>query len=102
MYPPVRLLYRDYPDALGGLREDFFTLMLRIQGTEFNYLKSTRGSKIPDFLVREKDGSIVVEIGGRGKGHEQFKGISEKKRLILTHSDRIDKMRKPLVLAGFL
>jgi hypothetical protein len=102
MYPPVRLLYRDYPDALGGLREDFFALMLRIQGAKFNYLKSTRGSKIPDFLVRERDGSIVVEIGGRGKGHEQFKGISEKKRLILTHSDRIDKMRKPLVLAGFL
>ena len=102
MYPPVRLLYRDYPDVLGGLREDFFTLMLRIQEAEFNYLKSTRGSKIPDFLVREREGSIVVEIGGSGKGHEQFKGISEKKRLILTHSDRIDKMRKPLVLAGFL
>jgi len=53
-------------------------------------------------LVRERDGSIAVEIGGRGKGHEQFKGISEKKRLILMHSDRIGKMRKPLVLAGFL
>jgi hypothetical protein len=76
--------------------------MLRIQGAEFSYLKSTRGRKTPDFLVREREGSIVVEIGGKGKGYEQFKGISAEKQIILTHSDRSDKMRKPLILAGFL
>ena len=102
LYPPIRLLYRDYAEALGGLREDFFTLSLRIHGSDFDYLKSTRGAKIPDFLVREGEGEIVVEIGGKRKGYEQFKGISVEKRLILTHSDRIDDIRRPLILAGFL
>jgi hypothetical protein len=62
-----------------------------------NYSSVSRNVVLPN--TRQ---SIVVEIGGRRKGHKQFKGISEKKRLILTQSDRIDKMRKPLVLAGFL
>jgi len=30
-------------------------------------------------LVREGKGSIVVEIDGRGKGHERFKGISQRR-----------------------
>jgi hypothetical protein len=50
---------------------------------EFYYLKSTRGSKTPDFLVKQDTGDIVIEIGG--KGREQFKGIKFQKKLIPRH-----------------
>ena len=69
---------------------------------DFHYLKSTRGSKTPDFLVRDKQGNIVFEVGGKGKGRSQFKGIKVKRKIILTHDDRIDGLYRPLHLLGFL
>ena len=76
--PPYRLLYNDYEYCIGGLREDFCVEMLANAGVEFHYLKSTRGSKTPDFLVRDQQGDIVFEVGGKGKGRAQFKGIKVK------------------------
>ena len=102
MAPPCRLLYRDPEDALGGLREDFFVEMLRQSGRAFGYLKSTRGTKTPDFLVRGGPEKIVVEIGGKGKGRQQFKGIKVDRKLILAHTDVPNRGRIPLFLAGFL
>ncbi len=32
MAPPSRLLYRDYEDAVGGLREDFFVEAMKQAG----------------------------------------------------------------------
>jgi len=100
--PPFRLLFRDYQECIGGLREDFFVEMLGSAGLDFHYLKTTRGGKIPDYLVHEGNEKIIAEIGGKGKGREQFKGITGNKQVIFTHSDRQDGIRRPLSLAGFL
>ena len=102
MYLPFRLLYREYDKAIGYLREDFFAEMMRMKGLEFDYLKSKRGRKTPDFLVRSQDGDIVVEVGGRGKGREQFKGIKVEKQLILSYPTQIEGIKRPLFLLGFI
>ena len=100
--PPFRLLFKNYDDCIGGLREDFFIEMLAMANFDFQYLKSVRGAKTPDYLIQTPTGSLIVEIGGHGKGREQFKGISGKKQVIFTHSNRTDGIRTPLFLAGFL
>ncbi len=95
---PYRLLYRNFDECIGDLREDFFVESLRFSGKEFYYLKTTRGKKTPDYLVD----NTVVEIGGKAKGRSQFKGFTANKKLILTHPGAIDKLRRPLFLVGFL
>ncbi len=100
--PPSRLLYNNYEYSIGGLREDFFAEMLSSASIEFHYLKSTRGSKTPDFLVRDKQGDIVLEVGGKGKGRSQFKGIKVNRKIILSHGAEIDDIRRPLFLLGYL
>ncbi len=100
--PPFRLLYNDFDSAVGGLREDFFAEMLTSASIKFHYLKSTRGSKTPDFLMEDKKGSIVFEVGGKGKGRSQFKGIKVKRKIILSHGGEIDDIRRPLFLLGYL
>lgn len=99
---PFRLLYKDYQDAVGGIREDYAAEMLQMRNLEFHYLKSTRGTKTPDFLVKQETGDIVVEIGGSGKGREQFKGIKVEKKLILSHTGMIEGIKRPLCLLGFI
>ncbi len=102
MSPPYRLLYRDQEDAIGGLREDFFVEMLCQTGAEIGYLKSVRGAKTPDYLVNTGTDRLVVEIGGKSKGREQFKGIKVGRKLIFAHTDIPEKGRVPLFMAGFL
>jgi len=105
MHLPFRLLYLPYDQALGALREDFFGEMMKIAGIQFHYLKSTRGAKTPDYIVmREGMRDCVIEIGGVGKGHEQFKGISSAaQKIILAHSSApTHKDAHPLALIGFL
>ncbi len=100
--PPYRLLYNEYEYVIGGLREDFFAEMMTGAKIEFNYLKSTRGTKTPDFLVRDADGDIVLEVGGKGKGRSQFKGIKVGRKLILSYGNVVDNLRRPLFLLGYL
>jgi len=102
MTPPYRLLYRDAEDAIGGLREDFFVDMLRQSGNKFGYLKSTRGQKTPDYLITGGQEKLVVEIGGKGKGREQFKGINIDRKLVFAHMDTPSAGRIPLFMAGYL
>lgn len=102
MAPPCRLLYRDLDDAIGGLREDFFAEAMVQAGIEFSYLKSTRGKKTPDFLITNRAEKLVIEIGGRGKGREQFKGITIDRKLIFSHIDTPAIGRIPLFLLGYL
>lgn len=104
MTVPHRLLHRDYKDALGALREDFFVTMLNTSGIPFHYLKSTRGSKTPDYLIPHDEGEIILEVGGKGKGRQQFKGIRSEKKIIFSHSDELDfqGIRRPLFLLGML
>jgi predicted AAA+ superfamily ATPase len=102
MAPPCRLLYRDPEDALGGLREDFFVNMLRQAGVEISYLKSTRGRKTPDYLIAGGPDKLVVEIGGAGKGRQQFKGIEIDRKLVFAHTDTPTANSIPLFMIGYL
>lgn len=102
MHLPYRLLYKSYEEAIGGVREDFVVESLAMNRMDFYYLKSTRGEKTPDFIVKQDSGDIVVEIGGRGKGREQFKGVEVEKKIILSHSDLIEGIKRPLFLLGFI
>ena len=99
---PLLNLYQNDHQALGGIREDFFAEMMCMKGIDFHYLKTKRGAKTPDFLVKQDAGNIIVEIGGKGKGREQFKGIQMGKKLILTHPSNFEGVKRPLFLLGFL
>lgn len=98
---PYRLLFQPYESAIGALREEFFAEMMISKGISFNYLKSTRGAKTPDYLLQTAAESWVVEIGGPGKGREQFKGFEGKKSLILSHGNEASGIKRPLFLIGF-
>ena len=98
---PYRLLYRPFNEAIGGLREDFFVETFRSLGKEVFYLKSMRGQKTPDYLIRDRE-DIVFEVGGKGKGRSQFKGINVRRKIIFADSYDISDIRRPLFLAGLL
>jgi predicted AAA+ superfamily ATPase len=99
---PYRLLYRKMEDCLGPLREDFFVSMMKAAGLAFSYLKTTRGAKTPDYLLSKEEGNIVIEVGGKGKGRNQFKGINAFEKLILSPSTKTDGINRPLESVGFL
>ncbi|OGV40828.1 MAG: hypothetical protein A2X48_22845 [Lentisphaerae bacterium GWF2_49_21] len=98
---PYRLLYSEYEDCIGALREDFFVESMRMRNLEFSYLKTNRGAKTPDYLVSENERKTVVEVGGNSKGHEQFKSVSWTRRMILVHSGTFSGIRKPLFSVGY-
>ena len=98
---PYRLLFQPYESAIGAIREEFFSEMMICKGLSFTYLKSTRGAKTPDYLVQSESESYVIEIGGPGKGREQFKGFDGKKNLILVHGTENRGIKRPLFLIGF-
>lgn len=103
MHLPYRLLFRGIEDAVGALREDFFAEAMLMNGMPFTYLKGMRGEKTPDFLVTLKDGrKLAIEIGGRGKGREQFKGIRVDEKVVLVHGGATRESQRPLFLLGFL
>ena len=95
---PYRLLYKNYRDCIGHVREDFFTDSMKFLGFGINYLKSERGRKTPDYVIDD----AVIEVGGIGKSPSQFKGYPAKKRIILTHPGKIDALCRPLYMAGML
>jgi len=96
---PYRLLYRPLSEAIGGLREDFFVEAFRALGKEIFYLKSMRGQKTPDYLMRDRE-DIVFEVGGKGKGRSQFKGVEIQRKIIFADGYDMTHMRRPLFLAG--
>ncbi|MCF7945519.1 MAG: hypothetical protein K9L24_01505, partial [Spirochaetia bacterium] len=106
LQPPFRLLYNDFEACIGALREDFFVFSMYTAGLPLCYVKSTRGKKLPDYLISWKGDDIVMEIGGKGKGRSQFKNVQYDKKLILYHSlSKNDSMeitedRMPLFLTG--
>ncbi len=99
---PYRLLYSDYETAIWALREDFVVETLRSLGILPFYLKSTRGKKVPDYIIPFDGSEIVVEVGGKGKGREQFKGIKNLEKIILVHSDETKGIKYPLFMFGFV
>ncbi|MBU6170550.1 MAG: AAA family ATPase [Verrucomicrobia bacterium] len=102
LMPPVRLLHLPIEQATGGLREDFFAFAIRQAGIAIRYLKGTRGQKTPDFLIEHRGQNIALEIGGRGKGRSQFKGISADRKIVLAPDIVPQDNRLPLHLLGFL
>lgn len=98
---PYRLLYRPYAESVGGLREDFFVEAVRAGGFEARYLKSVRGAKTPDYVIKDQD-TFVFEIGGKGKGRQQFKGFKAGRKIILSDSYETEGIRRPLFLFGLL
>ena len=86
----------------GGLREDFVVDSLRAAGMSFHYLKSPRGQKRPDFMFRYNDERVVFEVGGKGKGYEQFKGVSADRKLVFADGATVAGNRRPLLPLGFL
>ena len=102
LMPPIRLLHRPMDEAQGGLREDFFVMAMRQAGIPIQYLKSTTGQKTPDFLIEHHGRKIVFEIGGKGKGRSQFKGVQADQKIILTPDIAPSENRIPLHLLGFI
>lgn len=98
---PYRLLYRPLNEVIGGLREDFFVEAMKALGKEIFYLKSMRGQKTPDYLIRDRE-DIVFEVGGKSKGRSQFKGVDVQKKIIFSDGHDISGLRRPLFLAGLL
>ena len=99
---PYRLLYREIEDCRGPLREDFFASAMRFAKIDFQYLKSTRGAKTPDYLVSCNGRDLVMEIGGKGKGRSQFKGFGSAEKLIFAPSVKMQGIYRPLESLGFL
>ncbi|MFC1476600.1 hypothetical protein ACFL5S_01395, partial [Fibrobacterota bacterium] len=99
---PWRLLYKEYSRAIGALREDFFVETMRMKNFPMHYLKSKRGAKTPDFLITIENEDCIIEVGGKGKGREQFKGISLEKKIIFTHPSVSQGIKRPLFLLGFV
>lgn len=98
---PYRLLYRPLNEAIGPLREDFLVETFRALGKEVFYLKSMRGQKTPDYLIRDFE-DIVLEVGGKGKGKSQFKGVDVKRKIIFADGYDMTDARRPLFLAGLI
>ncbi|MGC8729600.1 MAG: ATP-binding protein [Elusimicrobiales bacterium] len=101
--PPYRLIYKNYLECVGALREDFVVESLKIAEYDLFYLKSKRGEKTPDFFVTENNERFVIEVGGKGKGRSQFKNFSNYKKIMFYHGDWVkDENKKPMFLLGYL
>ena len=104
MDPPYRLLYRAYDECIGEIREDYFALAMGQHGRSFSYAKTTRGCKTPDFVLEHDGRTVVLEVGGKGKGRSQFKGFEYDRKIVLSHGEDVRPepgRRVPLHCLGF-
>ncbi len=78
------------------------------------FMKTWRASKFPGgcahaceletsvYLIAGGAEKLVVEIGGKGKGRQQFKGIDIDRKLIFADTDAPANGRIPLFMIGYL
>jgi hypothetical protein len=104
MQLPYRHLFCEWENCLGAIREDFVAMTLRSSGfASINYLKNTRGEKVPDFLVENRLGEeMIFEVGGKGKGTNQFKGIADIKKYVLSDTQDWKDYQHPLFMLGMI
>jgi len=43
----------------------------------------------------------IIEIGGKGKGYSQFKGIEDIEKLVVSHYGGVEGLKRPLFTLGF-
>jgi len=101
---PYRILYRSFEECVGEVREDFFALAMEQHGVPFSYAKTNRGVKTPDFVVDEGGRTVILEVGGKGKGRTQFKGLDYDVKIVLAHATEVAPeagKRLPLHCIGF-
>jgi predicted AAA+ superfamily ATPase len=85
---PYRLAYKPYEECIGALREDYASLTFRQHGVSFEYAKSSRGGKTPDFVLAVAGETVVVEVGGPGKGRTRFKELSYDRKVVVYHGGK--------------
>ncbi len=101
---PYRILYRPFEECVGEVREDFFALAMEQHCVPFSYAKTNRGVKTPDFVVDEGGRTVIFEVGGKGKGRTQFKGLDYDVKIVLSHAAEVVPeagKRLPLHCIGF-
>jgi len=91
----------DEARLIGALREEFFIHHVHNASLVVNYLKSTRGEKLADYIVFCKGRRFIFEIGGAGKSNSQFKGAPSGAHFVLTQPANPRK-GIPLLLFGFI
>ena len=97
------MLYQNFSDALGDLREDYTAEALKAANINFHYLKNKRGEKTPDFLIETLKGQTIIEIGGKNKSTKQFKGLKDNiPKYVFKHGGPYSKDKLPLCLLGTL
>ena len=77
-------------------------MAMRQARISIQYLKSTTGQKTPDFFIEHQGRKIVLEIGGKGKGRSQFKGVEADQKIILAPGIAPSSGRISLEMLGFL
>lgn len=60
-------------------------LALRQHGVSFKYAKSSRSAKTPDFVLQTPRGTVVLEVGGKGKGRTRFKDLAYDRKVVAYH-----------------
>lgn len=53
------------------------------------------------YLIRDQE-DIVFEVGDKGKGRSQFKGMNVQRKIILADGYGMTGIRRPLFLTGLL
>jgi len=101
--PPFREAFSKNKEYdMGAKREEFFVMSMKMLKIPIFYLKGKRGEKIPDYLINLNGNNYIFEIGGKNKGITQLKINIKAKKYLLTNPSSIDKIRKPLIFAGFI
>lgn len=100
---PYRLLYLDYDQSIGGLREDFTVGSFKQIDIPIAYLKNSRGKKLPDYSIELHQNKILIEVGGKSKNMKQFREEDATfERFVFKDGAPYDKQRRPLSILGLL
>ena len=98
----IYLSEREKQEIIGALKEDFLITQLKALGLKAGYLKTKRGRKTPDFYLKWQGKDYIIEVGGRGKGREQFKGVEVKNKILALYPFSPKKSAVPLYVFGML